>query len=76
MVKRTALEPTKREYKNITAIIRTINVETEKVEAELVKNIDGPDRRDWLKETVFKASIWAMFNGCYVEVINKEDDKE
>ena len=65
----------KREYKNITAIIRTIDCETEEVKSELTKNIDGPERREWLKEATFKASIWAMFNGCYVEVINKEDDK-
>lgn len=65
----------KKEYKNIVAIIRTIDCKTEEVKSELTKNIDGPERREWLKEAQYKASIWAMFNGCYVVVINKEDDE-
>lgn len=64
-----------RKYKNITVIIRTIDIKTEKVESELIKNIDGPERRDWLKDALFKATMWAMFNGKYLEVINKEDDE-
>ncbi len=66
----------KKEYKNIIAIIRTIDCKTEEIKSELTKNIDAPERREWLKEATFKACIWAMFNGCYVEVINKEDDGE
>lgn len=68
--------PGKKEYKNITVIIRTIDVKTEEIAVTQTKNINSPERREWLKEAVFKASMWAMFNGCYVEVINKEDDKE
>lgn len=64
-----------RKYKNITVIIRTIDIKTEKVESELIKNIDGPERRDWLKDALFKATMWAMFNDKYLEVINKEDDE-
>lgn len=66
----------KKEYKNITVIIRTIEVKTEKVISTQTRNIDGPERREWLKEALLKASMWAMFNNCCVEVINKEDDKE
>lgn len=66
----------KKEYKIITAIIRTVECKTEKVISEQTKNIDGPERREWLKEAMAKAAMWAMFNGCYVEIINKEDDKE
>lgn len=66
----------KKEYKNITVLIRIVEVKTEKVISTQTKNIDGPERREWLKEALMKASMWAMFNGCYIEVINKEDDKE
>lgn len=65
-----------KKYKNITVVIRTIDVKTEEVKGEIIKNIDGPERRAWLKETLSKTVIWAMFNSCYVEVINKEDDEE
>lgn len=66
----------KKPYKNIVVIINTIDVKTEKVIATQTKTIDGKERREWLKDTLYKASMWAMFNGCYVEIINKEDDKE
>ncbi len=66
----------RKKYKVITAVIRTIDCKTEKVSLEQIKIIDGPERREWLKETVAKQVLWAMFNGHYVEVINKEDDKE
>lgn len=65
-----------REYKNITVIIRTIDIKTEKVESEITRNIDSPERREWLKEALHKAAMWAMFNGKFVEVINKDDDCE
>ena len=66
----------RKEYKVITAVIRTIDAKTEKVSLEQIKIIDGPERREWLKETVAKQVMWAMFNGKYIEVINKEDDVE
>lgn len=69
--------PTKsiiKEYKDVTAIVRTIDAKTNEVKNEQIRNIDGPERREWLKEAIFKASVWAMFNHCYVEVINKVDD--
>jgi len=64
-----------RKYKNITVVIRTIDAKTEAVESEVIKNIDGPERREWLKEALSKAVMWAMFNGKFVEVINKDDDE-
>lgn len=63
-------------YKNITVIIRAIDVKTEKIESEIVRNIDSPERRKWLQDTLIKTSMWAMFNGKYVEIINKVDDVE
>lgn len=68
--------PIKKEYKNIIVVIRTIDIKTEKTVSTQTKTIDGSERREWLKEALIKASMWAMFNGCYIEVINKEDDKE
>lgn len=64
----------KRQYKNITVVIRTIDNKTNNIEAELIKNIDGPERREWLKDALFKAAMWAMFNGKYIELSNKEDE--
>lgn len=66
----------KKAYKNIIVLIRVIDIKTEKIESEITKNIDGPERRAWLEGILFKTCMWAMFNGKYVEVINKEDDKE
>lgn len=59
-----------KEYKNITVVVRTYDAKTDKLENEVVKNIDGHDRRVWLIKTI----MWAMFNNKYVEIVNKEDD--
>lgn len=64
----------KKEYKIITVVIRVIDVKTEKVESTQTKIIDGPERREWLQEALGKTTMWAMLNGKYVEIINKEDD--
>lgn len=71
-----SLSQPKRKYKNITVVIRTIDVKTEDIVSEIVRNIDSPERRKWLQEALIKACMWAMFNGKYIEVINKEDDVE
>lgn len=63
-------------YKNITVVIRTIDAKTEEVTSEIIRNIDGPERRQWLKEHLAKSVMWAMFNGKYIEVINKDDDSD
>lgn len=68
------MPPNRKEYKNITVVIRTIDCKTEAVENEIIRNIDSPERREWLKEHLVKSVLWAMFNGKMIEVINKEDD--
>lgn len=62
----------KKIYKNLVAVVRTIDPKTEVVESEVTKNIDSKERRDWLQATV----MWGLFNNKIVEVMNKEDDKE
>lgn len=59
-------------YKTITAVVRFIDPKTEKVENEWTKNIDGPERREWLSKKVMNG----LLNGKLVEVVNKEDDGE
>lgn len=62
-------------YKSITVIIRILDAKTDKVESQKIKIIDGADRREWLKDQLAKDVMWAMLNGKYVEVINKQDDE-
>lgn len=66
----------KKEYKKIIGNIKVINIKTEKVEKNITKTLDDQERRDWFNKTLIKTITWAMFNGHYVEVINKEDDKD
>lgn len=58
-------------YKSVVVKIRIIDVKTDKVEATHIKTIDGRDRRDWIAATV----MYAVMNGKYAEIINKDDDK-
>ena len=67
---------TKKEYKNIVVVVKVIDVKTDKMESEVIRNIDSPDRRAWLEKHLIKTCMWAMFNGKYIEIINKEDDRE
>lgn len=62
----------RKEYKNLILVVRTIDVKTDKVENETIKNIDSKERRNWIAKTV----IWATMNGKYVEIINKDNDNE
>jgi phage-related holin len=59
-----------REYKTVIVVLRIIDVQTDQVEKETIKNIDSRERREWISKTV----LWAMMNGKYVEIINKNDD--
>lgn len=61
----------KKEYKNLTIVLYIYNASTDELEATHTKNIDSHERRVWLNKTM----MWALFNGKYVEIVNKQDDK-
>lgn len=59
-------------YKTLVVNLKIINVKTEEIVRDVTRTIDGADRRKWISDTV----MWATLNGCYVEIINKDDDTE
>ena len=59
-------------YKNVVVIVRVYDAKTDKLERTTTKTIDDKERREWITKTV----MWAVFNGKYVEIVNKEDDVE
>lgn len=63
-----------KEFKSVIAIVRIIDAKTEEVKREFSRTIDDATRRKWLEEKLSTSAMWAMLNGCYMEVINKDDD--
>lgn len=63
--------PPEKVYTNINVKVIIFDAKTEQVEREWTKNIDAPDRRQWL----LKTTIWAVMNGKAIEIVNIEDDK-
>lgn len=61
-----------RTYKIITVVLKIIDVKTDNIEQKKIKIIDDAERRDWILKNV----MYAVMNGKYVEIINKEDDNE
>lgn len=59
-------------YKNIVAVVRTINPENDEVEHEVTRTIDDKERREWLLGVV----MYGLLNHKIIEIVNKEDDKE
>lgn len=59
-------------YKAVVVVIKIFDVKTEKLEATHIKTIDSHERRQWINKTV----MYAVMNGKFVEIINKDDDKD
>jgi len=61
-----------KKLKNVIAVVRVMDPETEKVEFKITRAIDDSERRDWLLRTVMRG----LLTNKIVEIVNQEDDKD